>query len=380
MNNSYESTLSKLVRAQAHNSIQRGYAKSIEHFNQQKNNFFKILEIQDKEFQSVFLEQINTALALQVEENGDETLENILSEVGPIIENVISGSPEDYSKLIAYVDKKRESGKTDKIINYYRRVEDEIKNFLLKDSSTGEKLAKIANTSTETSLYYQILGYARRTIFERITGNNIINKSKYLISMGGFIRESLVAEALLSAVQNSPFLKDKVSIIETSNLKGEAIQHVSYDIILGRGQSSNSKYFQNIANSLQNNISQGQANRILEEDPNMLGGIQSKSWIEPWIKEPSNLYIGYSFGNHAELLPIGQEIHMWHAGVRNLMDNLIEVIGSENFLYSTGNAIYYTADLLSNFRKLNYVLAFGIEKSEDNYKLIPHTSMRYHKD
>ena len=104
-----------------------------------------------------------------------------------------------------------------------------------------------------------------------------------------------------------------------------------------------SKYFQNIADSLQNNISQGQANRILEEDPNMLGGIQSKSWIEPWIEDPNNLYIGYSFGNHAELLPTGQELHMWHAGVRNLMNNLIEVIGSENFLYSTGNAVYYTA-------------------------------------
>ena len=40
------------------------------------------------------------------------------------------------------------------------------------------------------------------------------------------------------------------------------------------------------------------------------------------------------------------------------MSDLINVIGKNNFMFSTGGGIYFTSALLARLRASNYVLAF----------------------
>jgi len=51
---------------------------------------------------------------------------------------------------------------------------------------------------------------------------------------------------------------------------------------------------------------------------------------------------GTAFGK----VPIGMEAYFWHAGVRNIMSNLLSLLGENNSFYSTGDGISFTSDLL----------------------------------
>ena len=63
-------------------------------------------------------------------------------------------------------------------------------------------------------------------------------------------------------------------------------------------------------------------------------------------------------------MPEGVNAHYWHAGVYNVMSNLTEAIGINNFIFGTGDTIYWTCDLLAKFREAQYVLAFYYNKTE----------------
>jgi hypothetical protein len=43
-------------------------------------------------------------------------------------------------------------------------------------------------------------------------------------------------------------------------------------------------------------------------------------------------------------------IHSWHAGAAAVMSNMIKIIGPTNLLYSTGSGIFFTSNLLAEFR------------------------------
>ena len=99
------------------------------------------------------------------------------------------------------------------------------------------------------------------------------------------------------------------------------------------------------------------------EDTLIYGGIQSKSWIMPTSTKTrgGNRY-WLSFGHHADLIPQGKDAFYWHAGAYNVMNNLMDVIGKYNFIFSTGDNIYYTSQLLMELKQLSYILAFSKPK------------------
>ena len=47
------------------------------------------------------------------------------------------------------------------------------------------------------------------------------------------------------------------------------------------------------------------------------------------------------------------------------MSNLTSAIGPLNFLFSTGDQVYWTADLLTELKERQYVLAFYYNKKEE---------------
>lgn len=61
-------------------------------------------------------------------------------------------------------------------------------------------------------------------------------------------------------------------------------------------------------------------------------------------------------------MPAGKDRYVWHAGIYNIMKHLTDVIGKKNFIFATGDSIYYTADLLQKFRQQQYVFAFYVSK------------------
>jgi hypothetical protein len=85
--------------------------------------------------------------------------------------------------------------------------------------------------------------------------------------------------------------------------------------------------------------------------------------------------------NRSDLQPTGDEAYYWHAGVFNAMSNLMSVIGLQQTLYSTGDQVYFTSTLLSQFQRANYVLAFATEKVKGGkkYKIVqPTIYFRHH--
>ena len=96
-----------------------------------------------------------------------------------------------------------------------------------------------------------------------------------------------------------------------------------------------------------------------------MGGLQSKSWVAPWSMRSTGGNRNFlSFGHNIGLMPQGEDAHYWHAGVYNVMSNLTTAIGPSNFIFSTGDTVYWTADLLAEFRERQYVLAFYYNKTE----------------
>lgn len=95
-------------------------------------------------------------------------------------------------------------------------------------------------------------------------------------------------------------------------------------------------------------------------------GLQSKSWIEPWLQDgyyqsiSNKAAIIYSVGNRAQLLQGLENKHSWIAGVNYLgqTSNIKAALGELNTLYLTGKNLYFTADLISQMRARAYYLAF----------------------
>ena len=159
-----------------------------------------------------------------------------------------------------------------------------------------------------------------------------------------------------------------ITASQMGSSRNESGQQIKYDIILGTVDASSLdhpvldtmiKQMEAFASTVS-----GDGN-VNEHIPNLMGGLQSKSWVAPWsMRSIGGNRSFLSFGHNISLMPQGEDAHYWHAGVYNVMSNLTTAIGPSNFIFSTGDTVYWTADLLAEFREKQYVLAFYYNKTE----------------
>lgn len=106
-------------------------------------------------------------------------------------------------------------------------------------------------------------------------------------------------------------------------------------------------------------------------------GIQSKSWAAPWEQKSSwwQTKYGYSVGSRSDLLSMFTKgnkniggLWYWYKSIAELERYTTDIIGQDQVAYVTGKNFIWTADLITQFRKEGYRLAFGLGQ---NNKLTP---------
>lgn len=366
-------TVAEYWMQRAHEAIPTGYEKAIENYRLQKENFLKRLEQESGLEVQNFLEQVNNEVFKEVNVELDQTFEEAFSQVREYVEKYIIELMQEgvagYDQLLSRFSDLVEKGKSGEVDpnNLYKNLVNDINNFLAVNDITKSGLARYVSSLNNTSnadIQNNLFGYARKLILMQLQGQGLnYSTQHYKTSLKGYWKEKLLVPALNRVLEQYGYVASQYG--SALNEKGYKSQ---YDIVLGsKGTSSMSddllgplvKQMEGMSRTISSTSS------VTTQGEFLLGGLQSKSWIAPWadskIKGNRNFL---SFGHNAALMPKGKDARYWHAGVFNVMNNLTTAIGPSNFMFSTGDQIYWTADLLAQFQQYQYVLAFYYNKKE----------------
>lgn len=354
---------------QSHSAIEIGYSSAIAHYNQMKNQFLNQLEIHSGKIVNDFMEKLNDQVSNEIENSLEQDFDMAFSAIAEHFETNIanrikyggrSGNVQELkNKFKQQFEKYGENPQ-----QLYQRMKIYLEQYLLSVNVTREGLAKITQLKhqSNTDIQNQLFGYMRKLLLAQLQGGNIaINTTHYKQAMKGYYKEEILTNVL-----NKVLDQYGMGAANTGSKTNEKGLQIKYDIVLGTkniiGQgNSGIDQIISVLNGFVNMSANSQ--KTIYSEP--MAGIQSKSWIAPFdTPKGSTNRNWFSFGNAGSLIPQGTEAYYWHAGVRNVMNNLISVIGQGNFIYSTGNKIYWTADLLTEFKNNQYVLAFYKRKTE----------------
>ena len=385
-------------KGQAHTAINSGYASAINHYTAQKNAFLRQLNLTTNESIEAFFNDLQETIAEELS-NDDEILEafdkgfdaiaNIL-EAG-IAEKIENGTNSNFDALEASLISKRPKEGSQYI--EYDTAKKKLTSYLEKDfGANRQDYLSVFNQATgfyttDGAAADFVFGQARKIIYNKATTGNagaISRQAKHILK--GYYKETIATNALLKVLQK--YNKD-LTAIQTGNVKNEKGESIIYDILIGSikqltGKTNDELYqFSEQLDSIGLNGSD-----LVSEKVDFIGaGGQSKSWVAPWdtkVGRTPNLY-NLEIAHRADLKPTGEDAYYWHAGVYNAMSNMASVIGLQQTLFFTGAKPYFTADLLSQFKQENYVLAFAMDKDKDNlgykWKIIKNAIyFRLHKD
>ena len=216
----------------------------------------------------------------------------------------------------------------------------------------------VKNTDIQNNLF----GYARRLILQYMQGQKLNYPTQhYKTALKGYYKEELLIPAFQKVLSQ---YSNKV-VTQTGSLTNNKGAQIKYDLFIGNSEMpQDSTQLSAFINRLELIAGPVEGNAQINETFQG-GGIQSKSWVLPWSTSSKGGNRNYlSFGHNAALMPDEYNAHFWHAGVYNVMSNLTFAIGPLNFLFSTGDQVYWTADLLAELKKHQYVLAFYYNKRE----------------
>lgn len=361
----------------AHSAIPKGYESAILHYSKQKEDFLQKLQEKTSEPIQDFVKQLNDEIDLEVMNELDDTFDEAFNAVKSYLETYIvqlmQDGNADYSQLLSrfqLIVKKGAEGKINPN-NLYNNLLKDIELFLSKNNVTKSGLAQyVANHSglkntQNIDIQNNLFGYARKLILAQLQGDFNHSTINYKKSLKGYYKEELLVPAL-----NKILSSYGVEAKQTGSIKDDKGLQIKYDIILGT--TGTSKIGDELLMPLikqmeafsQTQTGLGSVSTI--QTVNLLGGLQSKSWIAPWStrsKGGNRKFL--DFGHNSNLMPTGEDAHYWHAGVYNVMSNLINAVGVNNFIFATGDTVYWTTDLLAEFREQQYVLAFYYNKKEE---------------
>ena len=360
---------------QAHKAIPTGYASAIQNYSSQKEAFLQRLQIESNTEIQNFIEQLNNEIANETSNELDSTFDSAFEAVRQYLEEYIVKCMEDgnanYDQLLTRFKQAVKKGEQGSINpdNLYKNLTKEIENFLAVNNVTKSGLAQYVASVTElknttnTDIQNNLFGYARRLILQQLQGQGLAYSTQhYKTALKGYYKEELLVPALNKLLQQYG-----LSAIQMGSTRNDSGQQIKYDIILGT--SSTIDLGEEALGPMLHAMEALSAPMSSAQNINtyypLAGGLQSKSWIAPWSTKTIGGNRNFlQFGHNAQLMPQGVNAHYWHAGVYNVMSNLTTAIGPGNFLFSTGDTVYWTADLLSEFRERQYVLAFYYNKTE----------------
>lgn len=364
----------------SHNIINSQYKNAIDNYKVQKNNFINLLGIESENAEQEFLQQINDEI---IEGNDEDQVENekmfdsIFSIIDEDFEEYIMGSPQQLQNLIDKI-KQYQKAKNNEVSaeSLYLKFKQEIDEYITGDElientrlALLERVGIQKQFQSNIDIQQNIMGYLRKKVFNKLLQQNkkvSLSKNNYIISLKGYIREELITAALIRVLEQYKMTAKQAGSLAING------QQIKYDIILGVSSITNlsdNELLDLVINKDFPKIINGQASM---EDSTIFGAIQSKSWALPkkvlndeklWDRIGKNQKYNYSklyMGNKAELLSdlSEEDRYFWHAGLYQAMSNIEQIIGPMNFLYATGNQIYWTYDLLTRFKEAQYVLAF----------------------
>lgn len=161
--------------------------------------------------------------------------------------------------------------------------------------------------------------------------------------LAGYFEEALVHKVM---GELSKHLKRKIGTLHTASIKinynGKNIDTIFDGYINFLSNNDLSKTFKESINIEEGTLKKG-------------FGYQVKLYNGPWgVQNPRNRY---AIANNAQLLNLWKNKRGWIEGIHYLEPNATKVFG-DNVMYILGNNFYWTADMISLFRKKNYFLAF----------------------
>lgn len=390
--------LYRRLLAESHQAIDDGYNAAIAHYEEQKRQFINNLNAASQQVQQItasdFMLQLNreieTEIETEIDKEFDKVFDLIKKDFVDNIEKKLMGRSTAArrlkNKFRSKSDIVKEKEKTAR--EFYLLMIKEIELFLHSVDRNKTFIAKFANNTSNDAIQANLFGYLRKMVFERLRMGKTfeVSRTHFKTSLKGYYKEELLTDALSKVLDQ--YDMTAVSTGTETNQKG---QQIKYDIIIA-DRTTLSKVQQNKENALQPIInaldSLGATKQAVgTANQPIIAGVQSKSWIEPFKSSIAKKRNWAEFGGAAAYMPDlnSTESYYWHAGVRNAMSNIIDIIGRGNIFYSTGTEIYWTADLLTQFRNEQYVLAFYKRKGRnpgDEQKIVSSGvgMMMFHED
>lgn len=360
----------------SHAAINPGYSSAITNYTIQKENFLNKLQSETDNEVKNFMEKLNEQIVIEAESELDATFDKAFDSIRDYLEEHIVSLMEDgnssYEALLSRFKNVINKGAEGKINpdRLYQNLSKDIENFLNINNVNKSGLAQYVSTmsglqySENADIQNNLFGYARKLILQQLQGNELQYKTQhYKTSLKGYYKEEVLVPAL-DKLLSQYGIKAK----QMGSARDESGAQIKYDIILGTSniKEASEEILTPLIQQL-DLLSEGVSGSgsVEAEDIKIYGGLQSKSWIAPWSEKTKGGNRSFlSFGHNAALIPTGVDAHYWHAGMYNVMSNLTEAIGINNFIFGTGDTIYWTADLLSEFRERQYVFAFYFNKTE----------------
>lgn len=349
-------------KSQAHINIDLGYDTAISYFAQKKRAFLQSLEGQTNMTLQNFMTELNAAIEQELDQELEADFDTAFSGISSYLEDWFvkkaMGENPSYQELVEKFDqllKKEQTGKVDPK-REYDNMKKHIEQFLainnIDKTTITNYVASITSLGNKnnTDIQNNLFGYARRIILQQLRGQELsYATNNYKNSIKGYYKEELLTKALQKIMAQY-----NLTIVPVGSVTNEKGQQIQTDIGILKGTFSDpTKALQTFVSGFTSQEASGSAMALQP-----FGGIQSKSWVAPWTNSSSTNRNWLSIGSHADLMPKGSAAYYWHAGVNNVMKNLINVIGSANFIYSTGDSVYFTSEMLSQFRQAQYVFGF----------------------
>lgn len=368
---------------EAHSAIDKGYSTAISHYEQGRASLLKQLGLVKKDAEKQLIDQIQKEIAHELEKDTWNTeFDQYFDQIEQAFEQYIDTGSNAFKALSDTATKKLTSGKQDRE-HYYQRMKEELDKYLASEQlnrSTLATLAQLGNIGDKSIEQY--FGYLRQIVLQKASAEAFSSsRAGYVNALKGQEKEILVAKAMQQVMSDYGARAEQTGSSTDDNNK-----QIIYDIILfsknQRVQHSKDQPFKHIIKRLEKIA----GSKEIEAVDQWAYGVQSKTWELAQIPAdaPAGVIYQMHFGSYADGMPQGEEKYFWHAGVRNAMNSIMDILGTGNVIYTLGgNQVYWTCDLLSEMRKMNLVLGYYKRTSGDKKNQIiasPSVSAYVHKD
>lgn len=325
------------------------YSQAIDRYNYLKTRFFVEYGIVANTEEKAIQEQIENEIVADINNNpieGQQALtETLYQDIAKVMAEKLDGVKGARRNVKAlYKESKSKGMKAAAELGEMLMPEEELADYV----KTSLSMMGIGAGFSIEDIVNQVRSYRNKIILTRTN----TSAASYIRSTKGYYREALVYQAFAKLMDHL----DTMPVIAAGAIKDKSGKDTLYDTYIGFLKDA-SKGF----------------SALINEQVDVGYGLQSKSWSAPWESENIgyfNAKYGFSIGSRADLLArsgLGESMsnpYSWVKGVMFLEQCATEAIGENQLGFITGKNFYWTADLIANFRAMNYFLAFGYREGK----------------